>query len=208
MGTTEREARLGEDIAERVGREEPEVGDAPLGDGIGDTSDTDGELIDDEVGDVRAGRLVIADLDPSDPSSDLWADDVGIDGAGATAEEAAIHIVPDDDTVAILTSYASTAGSGARVRVSDSRRFKAPDGTGGAAEGSDVLDDLAAFLMHRVYEPGVTEAERLQALALVDAYREGDEPRTVEAALRAIAKRFSGHPDYRAEWRPAPEPPE
>ena len=28
------------------------------GDGIGDSADSDGELIDDQVGDTRAGRLV------------------------------------------------------------------------------------------------------------------------------------------------------
>jgi hypothetical protein len=34
------------------------VGDDLGGDGLGDTSDTDGELLDDEVGNFRAGRLV------------------------------------------------------------------------------------------------------------------------------------------------------
>ena len=67
------------------------------GDGIGDTSDTDGEPIDDQVGDLRSGRLVLADIDASDSGSDYWARDVGIDGAGASAEEAAIHIVPIDE---------------------------------------------------------------------------------------------------------------
>jgi hypothetical protein len=46
---------------------------------------------------TRAGRLVIADIDPADPHSDYWAIDVGVDGAGASAEEAAVHIVPDDE---------------------------------------------------------------------------------------------------------------
>jgi hypothetical protein len=58
----------------------------------------DGEFIDDgEVGDLRAGRLV----DPNggigdDVDSELIGDDVGIDGAGASAEEAAVHVVPDE----------------------------------------------------------------------------------------------------------------
>src|SRR5437763_12642122 len=43
------------------------------------------------------GRLVIGDIDASDPSSDYWAHDVGVDGAGASAEEAAVHVVSDDD---------------------------------------------------------------------------------------------------------------
>ena len=68
------------------------------GDGLGDSSDTDGELLDDEVGDVRAGRLVDAD-DGGDVDTDdeLYARDEGIDGAAASAEEAAVHIVRDRD---------------------------------------------------------------------------------------------------------------
>ena len=55
------------------------------------------DFIDDgEVGDQRAGRLV----DPNegigdDVDSELIGEDVGIDGAGASAEEAAVHIIPD-----------------------------------------------------------------------------------------------------------------
>jgi hypothetical protein len=54
-------------------------------------------LDDGEVGDARAGRLV----DPNegigpDDEKDLVGDDVGIDGAAASAEEAAMHIVPED----------------------------------------------------------------------------------------------------------------
>jgi hypothetical protein len=91
-GTTAREAASFEDLGHRLAREEPAQNDTVHGDGIGDSSDTDGELIDDQVGDVRAGRLVIEDIDESGP----WARDVGIDGAGASAEEAAMHIVSDD----------------------------------------------------------------------------------------------------------------
>ena len=32
-----------------------------------------------------------------DTDEELFADDVGIDGAAASAEEAAVHIIPDDD---------------------------------------------------------------------------------------------------------------
>lgn len=59
----------------------------------------DQEIIDDgEVGEERAGRLV----DPNegigpDMESDLFGTDVGIDGGAASAEEAAVHIVPDDE---------------------------------------------------------------------------------------------------------------
>jgi hypothetical protein len=56
------------------------------------------EILDDgEVGEERAGRLV----DPNegigpDMESDLVGIDVGIDGAAASAEEAAVHIVSDE----------------------------------------------------------------------------------------------------------------
>ncbi|QDP96167.1 hypothetical protein FOE78_09855 [Microlunatus elymi] len=54
-------------------------------------------LDDGEVGSQRAGRLV----DPNggsgeDDESELYGTDVGIDGAAASAEEAAVHVVDDD----------------------------------------------------------------------------------------------------------------
>jgi Family of unknown function (DUF5709) len=74
-------------LEERLAAEEPDVAD-----------DVEGDFIDDgEVGGERAGRLV----DPNqgigpDVEKELIGDDVGIDGAAASAEEAAMHIVPDD----------------------------------------------------------------------------------------------------------------
>ena len=54
--------------------------------------------VDDEVGDARSGRLVDPDGGfGEDTEKDLVGDDVGIDGAAASAEEAAVHVVPDDD---------------------------------------------------------------------------------------------------------------
>lgn len=96
-GTTAAEQAGHEDLTHRLAREEPDVNDVEFGDGIGDTSDTDGEPIDREVGDMRSGRLVIGDFDASDPRSDYFARDVGVDGAGASAEEAAIHVVLEVD---------------------------------------------------------------------------------------------------------------
>lgn len=55
--------------------------------------DGDGEPWDGEVGTVRAGRLT-RDLDIDEPDSTA-GEDVGIDGAAASAEEAAVHIVAD-----------------------------------------------------------------------------------------------------------------
>jgi len=95
-GTTEAEEAAGESLDGRLARELPDRVDDE-GDGLGDASDTDGELLDDEVGDVRAGRLVDTDGGRGDTDDELWARDEGIDGAAASAEEAAVHIVPDRD---------------------------------------------------------------------------------------------------------------
>lgn len=96
-GTTEREEVAGESLAGRLAREVPEP--RPIeGDGLGDASDTDGELLDDEVGALRAGRLVeTADGRWDDVEPELYAVDVGIDSGAASAEEAAVHLVPGED---------------------------------------------------------------------------------------------------------------
>ena len=94
-GTTAQEEEDGESLDGRLARELPE-GTREEGDGLGDASDTDGELLDDEVGDDRAGRL--ADGDDGglvDRESELYAEDEGIDGGAASAEEAAVHVVRD-----------------------------------------------------------------------------------------------------------------
>ncbi|MGH8922019.1 MAG: DUF5709 domain-containing protein [Actinomycetes bacterium] len=94
-GTTAREEAEGERLDRRLARELPESGaDEDEGDGLGDESDTDGELRDDEVGDTRSGRLT----DGGDGAGDheLYARDVGVDGAAASAEEAAVHLVVED----------------------------------------------------------------------------------------------------------------
>ena len=92
FGNTAYEEATGESLDQRIAQEEPESD--PY-----DATDSDDEDLDDgEVGDQRAGRLV--DLDEGlgeDTEKDLVADDVGIDGAGASAEEAAVHIVPDEE---------------------------------------------------------------------------------------------------------------
>jgi hypothetical protein len=87
-GTTGAEEAAGESLDARLRRELPE-GVLDEGDGIGDAVDTDGELIDREVGDVRAGRL-------ADEGEEFFSTDVGIDGGAASAEEAAVHLVPED----------------------------------------------------------------------------------------------------------------
>jgi hypothetical protein len=96
-GTTAREAAEGEDLDHRLAREVPDIAFDEEGDGLGDAEDTDGELRDAEVGDARSGRLVASDEGGvTDDDPELWASDIGIDGAGASAEEAAVHVVPDE----------------------------------------------------------------------------------------------------------------
>lgn len=88
FGTTADEALQGESIEERERQEEPEAD--PY-------AEVDDDILDDgEVGTKRAGRLVDPDggIGP-DEERDLIGDDVGIDGAASSAEEAAVHIVED-----------------------------------------------------------------------------------------------------------------
>jgi hypothetical protein len=106
-GTTPREQLIGQSLDDRLARELPEFGAGEADDdGLGDLSGSDGELRDyDVVGDVRAGRLVSESYIASDAASagggewdaDLLGVDVGIDGAGASAEEAAVHIIRDEN---------------------------------------------------------------------------------------------------------------
>ncbi|AEY93602.1 hypothetical protein SHJG_8337 [Streptomyces hygroscopicus subsp. jinggangensis 5008] len=97
-GVTAAERWRGESLDERLAEEVPDIG-VPEGDGIGDTWGTDGELLDDEVGDERAGRLVAPDEGAHENTeSDLFASDRGLDGAGASAEEAAMHVIPGSES--------------------------------------------------------------------------------------------------------------
>jgi hypothetical protein len=91
-GITPEEERTGQPLAGRLRRESPDETTDDDGDGLGDARGTDGELYDDEVGGARSGRLVLAEGD-----EDGFAEDIGIDGAGASAEEAAVHLVEDPD---------------------------------------------------------------------------------------------------------------
>lgn len=88
-GNTHWEAEHPETIDQRLGQEVPDE------DPYADTGDD--ELLDDgEVGRARAGRLVDPDEGlGEDTEKDLVGEDVGIDGAAASAEEAAVHIVED-----------------------------------------------------------------------------------------------------------------
>ena len=87
-GNTPLEEELGETLDQRIAQEEPEPD--PY-------AEEDVEDLDDgEVGSARAGRLVAPDAGAGeDEDSEMFADDAGIDGAGASAEEAAMHVVND-----------------------------------------------------------------------------------------------------------------
>ena len=105
FGTTAGEQQGGESLDDLLAEEEP---DTPVDDGgeepedaAGDQDaadeDVDGLLLDDGA-DPRAGRLVADDEGAHpDTEADLVAHDAGIDGGAASAEEAAVHVVDDDD---------------------------------------------------------------------------------------------------------------
>lgn len=84
-GMTRDEQRRGETLDERLAEEEPDV------DPYADDNDYG-------TADPRAGRLVAPNGGSGeDREKDEVADDVGIDGAGASAEEAAMHVIESED---------------------------------------------------------------------------------------------------------------
>lgn len=88
-GNTPLEEELGETLEQRIAQEEPEPD--PYEEAALETEDVGGE-----VGNARAGRLVDEDQGLGiDEEKDLVAEDVGIDGAGASAEEAAVHVIDE-----------------------------------------------------------------------------------------------------------------
>jgi hypothetical protein len=96
QGTTAAEQHAGETLDERLGQEVPDV-TAPPGDDIGDLPGGEGEPVDPEAGEARAGRLVAPDEGAhTDTGKEEVARDVGIDGGAAGAEEAAVHVVDEE----------------------------------------------------------------------------------------------------------------
>ena len=109
-GTTAEEEERGESLDQLLAEEEPDPAldsgdeddedDESYADIAGDDEagdeDVDGLLLDEPA--PRAGRLVAEDEGAHvSAEPDLVARDVGIDSGAATAEEAAVHVVDDDD---------------------------------------------------------------------------------------------------------------
>ncbi|MFF4394111.1 DUF5709 domain-containing protein [Streptomyces sp. NPDC001480] len=95
-GTTAAEQHEGESLDQRLAQERPDVSPPP-GDAVGDLPGGEGEPVDPEAGGDRAGRLVAPDEGARrDTTKESVADDVGIDGGAAGAEEAAVHVVEDE----------------------------------------------------------------------------------------------------------------
>jgi hypothetical protein len=94
FGTTLDEQEEGETLDQRLAQEVPDpalaVGDD---DYVDEQADASGE-----VGGTRAGRLVDPDGGVEwDTEKDLVGRDLGIDGGAASAEEAAVHVIDDED---------------------------------------------------------------------------------------------------------------
>ncbi|WP_405940083.1 DUF5709 domain-containing protein [Streptomyces sp. NBC_00726] len=94
-GTTGEEERRGESLDQRLAQEVEDV-EPPDGDGIGDLDGGDGEPLEPEEGETRSGRLSPADEVPG-RRTDVYADDVGIDGGAASAEEAAVYTTDEEE---------------------------------------------------------------------------------------------------------------
>ena len=112
FGNTPLEESMGESLDQRVDQELPEPDPYEVADAEAERGDlaplvaedsTDGEAVQADVEAAeggRAGRLVAEDEGVrTDTEKDLVAQDVGIDGAAAGAEEAAVHVVDDPETV-------------------------------------------------------------------------------------------------------------
>ncbi len=102
-GTTAAEQRRGESLDQRLAEEVPDQPDPrdEVADGIGDAPGAEGEPVDPQAGDERSGRLVGSDEGVPRPAGsqvdDVTAEEAGIAGGAASAEEAAVHTVDDPE---------------------------------------------------------------------------------------------------------------
>jgi len=84
FGVTGAEAREGETLDERLAQEEPDI---PPVEPVDESEPRTGRLVSEDEG--------AHDVGPQGPRQ--FAEDVGRDGGAASAEEAAVHLVPDED---------------------------------------------------------------------------------------------------------------
>ena len=104
-GVTAEEQLEGESLEERLAQEEPDDTGITPSDAAED-DDLDSEESDDPTeafaGDERSGRLVAPDEGSGlDEDQQQLASDVGVNGAGASAEEAAMHTWSEDQLDAV-----------------------------------------------------------------------------------------------------------
>jgi hypothetical protein len=110
FGSTAAEQQAGESLDQLLAEEDPDEGLEPEDDRPDDVL-WDGNASDDDIArfadadgpDPRAGRLVTTAADDTWDVYRAWdtnatARDMGIDGGGATAEEAALHYLEDGDS--------------------------------------------------------------------------------------------------------------
>jgi hypothetical protein len=161
-----------------------EGGDVPddIDYGSGDIPDNvfeDGVVDDGEVGDARAGRLVDPDQGGTgDAEKDLIGYDVGIDGAGAGAEEAAMHVV--DYTEATPPSSATTPSA---------PRSAAPDAAAPAAAGNP----RAAGPLRPAHWPAWARRRQRDLVLLPDGRPLLGDVRSASATARHRARRAQRH---------------
>ncbi len=102
FGATGAEQAAGESLDQLVAEEEPDLGAVEdRADPGWDENATDQDiarLLREPGSDARSGRLTPADAADYAVDDDLVAHDVGVDGGGASAEEAAVHVIGDDDS--------------------------------------------------------------------------------------------------------------
>jgi hypothetical protein len=96
-GVTLAESRTGESLDARLAEEEPDFG-APESPDSRPELEENGPSYDDEQQAPRAGRLVAEDEGAHETlEPEYFARDIGVDGGAASAEEAAMHVVGDDE---------------------------------------------------------------------------------------------------------------
>ncbi|WGW11214.1 DUF5709 domain-containing protein [Saxibacter everestensis] len=93
-GYTEDDERNGETLDHRLETEEPDFDELAADED--QRAFTDGDYVGGEVGTERAGRLTDHSGLGGETEDDVLAEDVGIDGGAAGAEEAAMHVIDEE----------------------------------------------------------------------------------------------------------------